>query len=182
MIAARLTPGAISVSNSSHLPASDASWPMKPVMFPPGTGQARNEAIADRVGDGRKYDRDRPRLPLEVRRSPEFAFARITSGCRPTNSFANIRIRSTLPAAQRTSIRMLRPSIQPNSASPCVNWEKRAFPSGSLGGKVRGKQQQIDDAPSEPIAIRNSRLAALPGVPRIRNPTFSPSRRSPGCA
>jgi hypothetical protein len=27
--------------------------------------QACHEAIADRVGDGRKYDRDRPRLPLE---------------------------------------------------------------------------------------------------------------------
>ena len=30
--------------------------------------------------------------------------AKITSGRRPTNSFANIRIRSILPAAQRTSM------------------------------------------------------------------------------
>ena len=28
-------------------------------------GKAFNEAFADRVGDGGKYDRDRPRLPLE---------------------------------------------------------------------------------------------------------------------
>jgi hypothetical protein len=56
---------------------------------------------------------------------------KITSGCRPTNSFANIGIQSTLPVAQRTSIRT-RPSVQPNSVSPCVNPERRAFPSGSL--------------------------------------------------
>src|ERR1700730_6062663 len=39
MIAARLTPGAISVSSSSHLPAIVASWLLKPVRFP--TGRAR---------------------------------------------------------------------------------------------------------------------------------------------
>ena len=39
MTAARLTPGAISVSNSSHLPAIDASRLMKPVIFPPGRGR-----------------------------------------------------------------------------------------------------------------------------------------------
>src|SRR6516164_11339524 len=36
MIAARLSPGAISESNSSHLPASEASVLAKPVIFPPG--------------------------------------------------------------------------------------------------------------------------------------------------
>jgi DNA-binding CsgD family transcriptional regulator len=36
MIAARLSPGAISESSSSHLPPSEASKPPKPVMFPPG--------------------------------------------------------------------------------------------------------------------------------------------------
>jgi hypothetical protein len=39
MAATRLTPGAISVSNSSHLPASDDSSVMKPVIFPPGRGR-----------------------------------------------------------------------------------------------------------------------------------------------
>jgi hypothetical protein len=38
---------------------------MKPVRFPPGRGRPRYEAIAHRVGDARKYDRDRPRLALE---------------------------------------------------------------------------------------------------------------------
>ena len=36
MIAARLRPGAISESSSSHLPPSEASRPAKPVAFPPG--------------------------------------------------------------------------------------------------------------------------------------------------
>ena len=36
MIAARLSPGAISESNSSQLPPSVASKRAKPVMFPPG--------------------------------------------------------------------------------------------------------------------------------------------------
>jgi hypothetical protein len=38
---------------------------MKPVIFPPGRGQARDEAIADRVAGARKYNRDRPCLPLD---------------------------------------------------------------------------------------------------------------------
>src|SRR5215813_4077793 len=39
MAATRLTPGAISASNSSHLLATVASWLMKPVIFPPGRGR-----------------------------------------------------------------------------------------------------------------------------------------------
>src|SRR5271169_3131538 len=39
MIATRLTPGASSMSNSSHLPPSVASMLMKPVRFPPGRGR-----------------------------------------------------------------------------------------------------------------------------------------------
>ena len=33
--------------------------------IPARAGQARNQAGADRVADVRKYDRDRPRLPLD---------------------------------------------------------------------------------------------------------------------
>ena len=36
MIAARVSPGAISESNSSHLPPSETSKMLKPVMFPLG--------------------------------------------------------------------------------------------------------------------------------------------------
>ena len=62
--------------------------------------------------------------------------ARITSGCRATNSFAKVRVRFTSPPPQRTSIRRLRPSVQPLSARPCVNWESWIFPSGSLSSAL----------------------------------------------
>jgi len=88
---------------------------------PAGAGQTGNEAFADRVADGRKYDRDRPRLPLEF---TGVEFARIASGCRSTSSLANFRIRSTLSPPQRMSIRSLRLSVQPNSPSPCMNPEE----------------------------------------------------------
>jgi len=38
---------------------------MKPVRFPPGRGRLATKPNADRVGNDRKYNRDRPRLPLK---------------------------------------------------------------------------------------------------------------------
>ena len=58
--------------------------------------------------------------------------ARMMSGCRPTNSCAEARIRSLSARLQRRSMRTLRPSLQPKSASACVNAERRRFPSGSF--------------------------------------------------
>jgi hypothetical protein len=54
------------------------------------------------------------------------------SGCEPTNSCASARIRLVSAPAQRRSIRTLRPSVQPKSASACVNAETRRFGSGSF--------------------------------------------------
>ena len=51
--------------------------------------------------------------------------ARITSGCSATSSFAKVRVRSIPPAAQRTSNRTVRPSIQPNSASARAKLESQ---------------------------------------------------------
>ena len=57
MIAARFSPGAISESSSSHLPASVASKRAKPVTFP------RGRSSRDGIAHVRKDDRDRPRRP-----------------------------------------------------------------------------------------------------------------------
>src|SRR5262245_38638549 len=57
--------------------------------------------------------------------------ARITSGCRATNSLAKTDARLTLPPPQRISIRKLGPSAQPNAASSSVNAKSWAFPLGS---------------------------------------------------
>ena len=47
--------------------------------------------------------------------------AKITSGASASNSAACLRMRAVSPAVQRVSMRMLRPSVQPNSCSPCTN-------------------------------------------------------------
>src|SRR6516225_7878514 len=46
MTAARLSPGAISESSSSHLPPSDGSKRAKPVMFPPGRSSRGTRLLA----------------------------------------------------------------------------------------------------------------------------------------
>src|SRR5262249_14741348 len=61
MIAARLSPGAISESSSSRLPSTVAFVPTRAV-------KPRDDAAGDGVGHAHKDDRDRPRLPLEGNR------------------------------------------------------------------------------------------------------------------
>ena len=56
--------------------------------------------------------------------------ARMTSGASATNSAA-YRRRWSESAAQRVSMRTLRPSVQPNCCSPCTNAARRATPSGA---------------------------------------------------
>jgi hypothetical protein len=51
IIPTRLTPGAISVSNSTHLPPNDASEVMNPARFPPGRGR-----LAVASGDNGRLD------------------------------------------------------------------------------------------------------------------------------
>src|SRR5215471_10376482 len=65
MIAARLSPGAISESSSSHLPPITACEPPKPVMFPTRLVEPRDNAAGDGVAHGHKDDWNRPRLPLD---------------------------------------------------------------------------------------------------------------------
>jgi len=65
MIATRLSPGAISESNSSHLPPSVGSKRAKPVVVPTRAVESRDNAAGDGVAHVRKDDRDRPRFPLD---------------------------------------------------------------------------------------------------------------------
>ena len=64
MMAARLSPGAISESSSSHLPPRVTSKMPKPVMFPARLVEPWDDAAGDGLGHARKDDRDRPRLAL----------------------------------------------------------------------------------------------------------------------
>ena len=58
-----------------------------------------------------------------------------TSGFSPTNSLANICTRPALPAPQRQSTRMLRPSVQPKSVSRFRNAASSTCASASVSAK-----------------------------------------------
>ena len=75
MIAARLSPGAISESSSSHLPPSVAFQVGEAGDVPARAVEPRDDAAGDGVGHGHKDDRDRLRLPLEGsgRRGPRLS-------------------------------------------------------------------------------------------------------------
>ena len=76
----------------------------------------------------------------------------MTSGASATNSAAYLRMRSASPAAQRVSIRTLRPSVQPNCCSPCRNAAMRACPFRI----VRGRGHEHADAP-HPLGLLRAR-------------------------
>ena len=130
-IIARLTPGAIPVSNSNHLLAMDPSSELNPVMFPPGRGRLATNPEPTGSATTAKT--------IGIVVVSRFTAAvtgvesvKIRSGCRLTRSFANVRIRSVFAGAQRTSILRFWRSIQPNSESACVNSPSRALASESV--------------------------------------------------
>ena len=65
MLAACLSPGAISESSSSHLLPSEASKEPKPVTFPLGRSSRGDEAVGDGIASVHKDDRDHLRFSLE---------------------------------------------------------------------------------------------------------------------
>ena len=76
----------------------------------------------------------------------------ITSGANMTNSATNLPMRSASPAAQRVSMRTLRPSVQPNSRRPCKNAARRACPSRI----VLGERHENADPP-HPLGLLRMR-------------------------
>ena len=150
--AARVTPGAISLSSSSHFPLDavfelrETRWRCRPAA--PGSRRSR-----------RRPDRRRARTrsarcgsPAATAATVAPPVARMTSGASATNSAAYLRMRSASPAAQRVSIRTLRPSVQPNSCSPCRNAATRACPSGSSAASAH----EHADAP-HPLGLLRAR-------------------------
>src|SRR6516165_2017205 len=88
MIATRLRSGAISESNSSHLPASVASELAKPVMFPPGWLSRGTMPL--------ETGSDTPAKTIGIVRVSRWTamvagvpYVTIISGWRPTNSCAS---------------------------------------------------------------------------------------------
>ena len=84
MIAARLSPGAISESSSSHLPASEGSKRAKPVVFPPGWFSRGTMPLA--TGSPTPVNTIGIVRVSSWTATVAVATARMMSGCRPTNS------------------------------------------------------------------------------------------------
>ena len=121
MMAARLSPGAISESSSSHLPASEAS---KVAIEP------HDDAQGDRVGHARKDDRDRPRLPLDGNGRRGLAYQEDV-GLQADQLVRERSYSIVITAAQR-GYPHVAAIVQPGSASACVNAAMRRFCSGSF--------------------------------------------------
>src|SRR5262249_28255585 len=81
-------------------------------------GADGSTTLVNTIGTVRVACSDGARAALE--------FVRMTSGASANNSAAYLRIRSASATPQRVSMRTLRPSSQPNCASPCTNAVMRA--------------------------------------------------------
>ena len=88
-----------------------------------GPREICDEAITDRIGDQRENDRDGLGLPLCSAPRIGAPVVTMTSGSSAASSTAAARISSAVnePAIQRTSIRTLRPSIQPSPRIVSLN-------------------------------------------------------------
>jgi hypothetical protein len=99
----------------------------------------------------------------------------ITSGCRPTNSFANIRIRSTLPAAKRTSMRRVnRRTVSPsrrtiNRYPSCLISCTQPGPAGGLKARdgMQGQRSLGEGCGASPC---DQWVSGRPGV-AVAGPT-----------
>ena len=116
--AARVTPGAICLSSSSHFPLRPYSNMRKPVALPPGRTRLVTKpaptgsmTITNTIGRVRVACSNGATVAVPVA-------ATRTSGASATNSAACLRRSSALVVAQRVSIRTLRSSVQPNCDMP----------------------------------------------------------------
>ena len=173
--------GAISLSNSSHFPLKPYSNCMKPVALPPGcdrlstkpepTGSA---TFANTIGT--------VWVACSNGATDELPVVNMTSGASATNSAANLRASSALPAGQRVSIRTLRPSIQPNCCNACRNAAWRACPSGSSAVPPPRSTPMRRIRSGCCARATNGHAAAPPSAAtNVRRFIRSPCRRARGC-
>ena len=174
--ATRVTPGAISLSSSSHFPPMLYSKFMNPVALPPGRARLSTKpaptgstTTGNTIGTVRVACSNGPTVVAPG--------ARMTSGASATNSAACLRISAASVVAQRVSMRTLRPMVQPNCCQPL-----QERPEAGLKFRiVRGCGQQHADAPHALGLLRARR--ERPRNSRTAQSTEklpSPHARSPG--
>ena len=159
---------------------------MNPVALPPGRARLSTKpdptgsgTIANTIGTLRVASNNGDKLAAPV--------VKMTSGASATNSAAYLRMVSGLPPPSRNSIRMLRPSVQPNPCSPRRNAAMRSRISGSsvllplvntpirriAGCCARAASGHAAAAP--PSSVMNSRRFIR--SPRRRGRAASPARQ-----
>src|SRR5262245_54935734 len=188
MTATRCTLGAISLRNCSHLPPMLYSNDAKPVALLPGrvklattpapTGSAE---LVNTIGT--------VRVAFCTARTVGAPAARKTSGASASSSIAYLELSSILPAAQRMSIRTLRPTSQPASCSPCRKAARRACPSASSSSTFMSTPMRrtrspccaraaIGQATAAPSRVLNSRrlTSGMVSPPEPAVPAYRPLR------
>src|SRR5262245_33927802 len=133
--ATRVTRGAISLNNSSHFPARLYSNWVKPVTLPPGRAMLSTKpdpsgsmTCVNTIGV--------VGAACSIGASTTLLGSRITSGARAASSAASFWVRAGLKAPQRYSMRILRPTVQPEVCSACSNAARRATDSGSSSARA----------------------------------------------
>jgi hypothetical protein len=122
--AARVTPGVISLSSSSHFPPMLNSKFMKPVALPPGRARLLTKPAP--TGSPRTGNTiGTVRVTCSIAPTAPAPCARMTSGASAANSAACLRRSAALVVAQRVSTRRLPPMDQPDSARACWNAPRR---------------------------------------------------------
>ena len=152
--ATRVTPGAISLSNSSHF-AADAEFELdEPGGVAARPRQALDEASADRIGNDREHDRYGTGYLQQGDDAAALPVARMTSGARP-NQFGRILADALgvtfCPATVDPHVAPIDPAqlLQALQETP----RSRACPSGSFCGQIR----EHADAPHALTGLRPRR-------------------------
>ena len=178
MIAARLMLGAISLSRFSHLPAKAGSVCLNPVMLPPGRGRLATKPA--RTGSTTTVKT----MGMMVVARCRAAVAGVveesrTSGRDATSSVAKALARLLSASVQRSSIRVLRPSIQPSRASSSTNVATKPRNSGLLTDHpISSPMRRRPSGCSAPTASGHVNAAPPTRVMNSRRLMGSPSSRT----
>jgi hypothetical protein len=125
--AARVTPGAICLSSSSHFPLRLNSKVRKPVALPPG--RARLSTKPEPTGSGTSANTiGTLRVACNNGATPEEPAVKMTSGASATNSAAYLRIVSGLPAPYAMQLQdQYRVQLQPPPVTDHAAADKPPF-------------------------------------------------------
>jgi hypothetical protein len=175
--ATRATPGAISLSSSSHFPLMPYSNWTNPVALPPGRAKLSTKPAP--TGSGTSTNTTGTvRVACNNGPTPAAPVVSMTSGVSATSSAAYLRMRSASPAAQRCSICRFWPTAQPSCASVCAKAVLRTCASGSSEARfVSTPMRRMRSRCCARVGSGHAAAAPPSSVMTARRFTRSPRRR-----